>query len=650
MTTKNIVPRAASEGSIGTDLKPWGAMVADRINAGNLAGVYNCIADAKANRKLKVGDSFVTLGYYEPNDGGGGVYVVRSRLVTDSEDGGAVHFTAGGQTAVLQTCGSANVMQFGARGDAVHDDGGALQRAFDWSKKTKCPVYLSERLYYTEQTLDAGGAIIRSVSGSPGGASPMWRKKPDGSYVTGSPNWDYFYGASYEGKNYSWQRMINDTAYGPAIVSDVDAPILFAGDGQSFDVSGFAVVGDHRKHNQDGLATATPHAYSGNTQSINNISVIGCGRDGIHLQRGLECTKMDSVKCIACNGYGLFTGFNEGVDSATDYLEFNNCTFTYNRLSGVYLSHWRKNIEFHFCNLSGNGQYGAPIAIDPLLGYDRTVPDLAEDMHAGIWVDSVSRDIGQGFGYGFVVDGCYGEEMAVGVHFKFKGVSRDIRLQNNAWIASPAVTKSHASGKENGYGFFFDLGYTYDWLVSGNSAKAIGDYKLKNVPSGRDSYISMLFLDGGAPLSTAAEKEFFKFDVRQPIESGSYMRSNGRLYGNQVLFLNAGREISQHTFSVRDIATDFTVSAGNLTSNKVAVYSLTAHWASTNNTYFGGYLLFVTKMPAGEYVMLTIAMSSTRGFTGVPSMATDGTLNISAAGHYCFTLQRIDNILTNGQP
>ena len=37
---------------------------------------YNSIADMKADTKLKVGDMAVTLGYYEPNDGGGAEYKI----------------------------------------------------------------------------------------------------------------------------------------------------------------------------------------------------------------------------------------------------------------------------------------------------------------------------------------------------------------------------------------------------------------------------------------------------------------------------------------------------------------------------------------------------------------------------------------------
>ena len=43
---------------------------------------YNCVADMKADTKLKVGDMAVTLGYYEPNDGGAAEY----RIINNSED------------------------------------------------------------------------------------------------------------------------------------------------------------------------------------------------------------------------------------------------------------------------------------------------------------------------------------------------------------------------------------------------------------------------------------------------------------------------------------------------------------------------------------------------------------------------------------
>ena len=50
---------------------------------------YNSVADMKADTKLKVGNMAVTLGYYEPNDGGASEYRIVSG--THIDDGGSYH-------------------------------------------------------------------------------------------------------------------------------------------------------------------------------------------------------------------------------------------------------------------------------------------------------------------------------------------------------------------------------------------------------------------------------------------------------------------------------------------------------------------------------------------------------------------------------
>lgn len=47
---------------------------------------YNSVADMKADTKLKAGDMAVTLGYYEPNDGGMATYKIRQATNQDVED------------------------------------------------------------------------------------------------------------------------------------------------------------------------------------------------------------------------------------------------------------------------------------------------------------------------------------------------------------------------------------------------------------------------------------------------------------------------------------------------------------------------------------------------------------------------------------
>ena len=67
---------------------------------------YNNVANMKADTKLKAGDMTVTLGYYEPNDGGGAEYIIR----TTTPSGTSVQLSNG---LYAELCGNEiyNVLQ-----------------------------------------------------------------------------------------------------------------------------------------------------------------------------------------------------------------------------------------------------------------------------------------------------------------------------------------------------------------------------------------------------------------------------------------------------------------------------------------------------------------------------------------------------------
>lgn len=539
------------------------------------------------------------------------------------------------------------VSAFGAIGDGTTDDKIALQAAFDWSKANKLPIYLEDKRYYTSGTLDVGGAVIRSLTGVPGGADPVFLRKPDGTYVFGSPDWTWYYNTAHS--TYTWANMIADTSYGCAIISDYDGVILYAADTFRFDVDGFAVIGYQNLTSQDGLATAVPAAYYGTGQKINNISVIGCGRHGINLERGYEVSTMDNVTCYANNGHGLRTGQVNSIDCATEYLLFRDCFFTINRLDGVYFSHVRKAVKFENCNFNGNGQYNSPGGIDPVLGYDRDVPLTTAAMVAAVKVNDGSLDIGPGFLFGFSMEDCFGELVAVGLHLRCRngvGVCRDVRMQNNTWYAAGEV---FASPGEPGSMHYFDVDYASDWLFSGNHPNGLSNYAWASFPS-LDPTNALLFLDA-PPLTTNAEKAFYKLRYGAPLAPVSFVQAGGRLYGNQVLAESFGALAAPGNVTTSVVSTDFTRGIANGQSNYVAVYSLTANFPTSGSNNFGGYLLFVTKVPSNAYMMTTITMSSTDGFTGAPTInSSTGELTIPAAAFYRFTIQRIDNVLTNTTP
>lgn len=137
----NFTPLSDLLGGLGTKLKRWGVIFANKVFASNLPIVYNSVAEMKADTMLWEGMSTKTLGYYAPNDGGGANYLIREKLESDIDDGGSIHELQNGLVAELVIeNGTVNVKQFGAKGDGVSDDSNAIQTAIDSNNRVFIPI------------------------------------------------------------------------------------------------------------------------------------------------------------------------------------------------------------------------------------------------------------------------------------------------------------------------------------------------------------------------------------------------------------------------------------------------------------------------------------------------------------------------------
>ena len=150
MATRNLVPRATGEGSIGTDAKQWNELNVNKAYASNNIIIFANVAEMKASNKVKVGYTLKTLGYYSPNDGGGAEYVVVDNIGDGEIDDGSIIALQKGLYAKLLISDYVNVKQFGAYGDGVHDDTEAIQKVLD---KENCNAYLPTGIYIISDTL-----------------------------------------------------------------------------------------------------------------------------------------------------------------------------------------------------------------------------------------------------------------------------------------------------------------------------------------------------------------------------------------------------------------------------------------------------------------------------------------------------------------
>lgn len=112
---------------------------------------------------LKVGDCVITLGYYEPNDGGAGEYkIVNDNTLTD--DGGSIIDLDNNLKAKLiisndEVCYN----QFGAKGDGITDDYNSLSNTHVFANTNHYKVVANSKSTYYIKNFSHGIAIKTDV-------------------------------------------------------------------------------------------------------------------------------------------------------------------------------------------------------------------------------------------------------------------------------------------------------------------------------------------------------------------------------------------------------------------------------------------------------------------------------------------------------
>ena len=121
-------------------------IVADYLNAQAL-WCFSTVADMKASTNLINGSSARTLGYYAVDDGGKGIYHIRTVTNEDVIDEGSLIALSDNTLVAELVTDEANVKQFGAYGDNTNNDTTAFQNAANYAASKEIPFVVPEAEY-----------------------------------------------------------------------------------------------------------------------------------------------------------------------------------------------------------------------------------------------------------------------------------------------------------------------------------------------------------------------------------------------------------------------------------------------------------------------------------------------------------------------
>ncbi len=142
-----------SHNILPTDTEYW-QLIGGGAKKEEIVQVFDTVADMKL-ADLKDGMSVQTLGYYSVNDGGGATYKitnVESEIDYQEE-------LENGLYATLVINDSANVGQFGAKGNGIDDDYEYISNCLKYVKNK--PIYFDNKTYLISDTLSIDNNILK---------------------------------------------------------------------------------------------------------------------------------------------------------------------------------------------------------------------------------------------------------------------------------------------------------------------------------------------------------------------------------------------------------------------------------------------------------------------------------------------------------
>lgn len=320
------------------------------------------IAELQSRKNLKVGDIVEVLGYYTAGDGAG-----HKRIIANEDDRSGVQL-ANGLWANIVHSGIIKVSWFGAKGDGVTDDSGAIQKAInylpasDWVLVFEPKVYIqgdgTNPSYTNSGGKYSGDPNIGKFIGFDFFKKSNFIIRGNGAVIKAHPNnscinnnrgfrFDFCTDFTIENLNYDGQITSRKPWGGDGGLYNNQSGIVVAGcrRGVLRDVtSNYCVM--------DGIIVAG-HAVEGTEYTYTEDILLKNCEAKYNYRQGLTGVNAHKVTCIKCNfsyngtiygtspmaGVDFEQGYSGYEDVGQKRSVFYNCLFEYNKGSNIAL-HW----------------------------------------------------------------------------------------------------------------------------------------------------------------------------------------------------------------------------------------------------------------------------------------------------------------------
>jgi hypothetical protein len=397
--------------------------------------------------------------------------------------------------------------------------------------------------------------------------------------------------------------------FGSAIISRYNGAIFT---GKTFYGDNFSVLGDPSKANSKCFDTGVPASYPGWSQAITqltNFSAFYFGSDGFRLQGGLEVTTLNNVNVWWCLGYCVNIYETVGVDSPIQYINWTNSSINGGLLGNIFLNGVSNSITLDNCNFNSSGQ------LDRLAAGGFVITTASQIVY-GV---KMSKKVGATAYFDVQVVNCF-VEASNGIATFTGGLQSTLVFANN-------------------FMFPYDISWPYFFA---NFDSQIFNLRTSN---NRCSSSTTFYFNPSNSTASSGLSIGELGDVQFSVVFGGYTPKQTQLTPQLLWGTTAtvGDETAAtFTVSIPTLASWRTIGNGDIAY--VATFLITASWGATNADNLGAYIMYVTKMPSGNYAGVIQATSSTSGFSSPPTLSTAGVLSIPLAQFYYARVSRIDNI------